>query len=133
MKLAHFALETPISWSGDKVCTLVLENNKFFRDAVLQLVDEANGGTGNFVLSENNEILPFEKTAEIITDVFSLDAALNKSVVTGLQKDVAQYAQFEMQEELSDVFAKINGVLSKLSCETELDVAFDDVNDVTAY
>ncbi|MDE6550082.1 MAG: type II-A CRISPR-associated protein Csn2 [Clostridia bacterium] len=132
MKLAHFALDKPFIWRGDNVCTLVLEDGKFYRDTVLNLIEQSYSGDGDFVLSENNEVLRFDKYVEVISDIFSVDASLNKTIVTGLQKDMAKYAQFEMSNEFTDVFGKLNHMLSRLSYASDFDVVFDDINDIAA-
>ncbi len=132
MKLAHFALDTPFTWQEDNICTLVLENNKFYRDTITKLIEQSSTGVGDFTLSESNEVLAFDKYVEVISDVFVADASINKSIISGLQKELSNHARFEMAEEWIEIFGQLNRLISRLSYGSDVDVAFDDINDVSA-
>lgn len=130
MKIAHFVLETPLFWRGENVCTLVLENKKFYRQTVSKLIEQSVSGIGDFVLSEDDEILAFDKYVQIISDIFCVDASIDKFIVTNVQKDVAKSAQFEMPIEMTELFAHINHFMSRLCCAYDSDIVFDDINDI---
>ena len=53
MKLAHFALDTPFTWQEDNICTLVLENNKFYRDTITTLTILSTKGRKGSIRSED--------------------------------------------------------------------------------
>lgn len=73
MKLVHRFLPHPIIIEENKVNVIVIENQDMLSEIISEVIDEISCKSGNFVLSDDDGRIDFSKTAEIITDVFSLD------------------------------------------------------------
>ena len=73
MILSNYDFSAPLTFDEDGVCTLVIENPVMYRSVVSEMLEQANGASGAFVLSENGEMLDFSKNVCIITDVFCLE------------------------------------------------------------
>ena len=66
MILSNYDFSAPITFDEDGVCTLVIENPVMYRSVVSEMLEQANGASGAFVLSENGEMLDFSKNVCII-------------------------------------------------------------------
>lgn len=72
MKLAYPQFDFCIESEENKANVLVIESPTFLRRVVSEIDSQIKTKVGSFVLSDD-EILPFEKKAVIITDLFNLD------------------------------------------------------------
>lgn len=73
MILAHPLFNKIIEFKENVINTLIIENAIAFRSMVNQLLSQSVGEGGEFVLSQNNELLEFSKKVEVVTDHFCLD------------------------------------------------------------
>ncbi len=73
MKLAHPFLASPIVFEENKINVLVVENQRALSEIINELLEQANGADGRFILSSELKQLDFVKEAEIIIDLFTLD------------------------------------------------------------
>lgn len=85
MKLVHPYYFHPIEVNPDFPETLVMENPKMFRKTVFDLIDQCNGYDGDFVLSENNEILDLSKVCVVVSDICRQDF-INRDIRSKVQK-----------------------------------------------
>ena len=131
MKLTHFAFNEPFEWNGHNVCSLIVENPIFYRNAIKNVLEQAKLGVGEFVLSDNDNLIPFERNVEFIGDIFALDPCANKSIISGIVKDAAEFITHQLPEKLSNLYMNINAVLSDLCFESADDLTFDEINDVS--
>ena len=67
--------------------TLVVENVELLRTIILQLKFQINNKIGDFILSDNDEILDISKNILLITDVFEI-SGLSKQLKNKLQQYV---------------------------------------------
>lgn len=73
MKLAYLGRSMVIDWAENRVPVLAVEEPRRFRRAVQELIVQADGGRGNFVLSQDGQPLAFSKHCEVITDPLGLE------------------------------------------------------------
>lgn len=66
MKFAHPQLDNVLTAGDEYVSTLVIEQPQFFRTLLKDIDTQLTGGKGCTVLSQDNQILPFDRHAEII-------------------------------------------------------------------
>jgi len=130
--LAHPILTEPFDWKDRAVNTLVVEDPVQFRTMARDLMNQAEGMKGDFVLSVDDTPVEMAKHAEIITDVYRLDPAENKRICTALQKEAAMTAINEIPDLLAGVYGKIAELMSDLIFRTEQDAAFDEITEPTA-
>ncbi|MCM1306196.1 MAG: type II-A CRISPR-associated protein Csn2 [Bacteroides sp.] len=131
MKLAHYNFDTPFEWTGHNVCSLVIENPKFYREIVAELFEQSQIGEGEFVLSDENKIIEFDKNSEIIGNLFDVDICSNKTVINAIIKEAAECAANRFSSELADMYKHINQVLSDICFESASELTFDEINDIT--
>lgn len=77
MKLAYPQFDFCIESEENKANVLVIESPTFLRRVVSEIDSQIKTKVGSFVLSDD-EILPFEKKAVIITNLFNLDLEQKK-------------------------------------------------------
>ena len=105
MKLVHPYYFHEIDFENEEPHTLVVERGSFFRQIITELLYESENGVGDYVLSENNEILNFAKYCSIIMNPFMLDFQ-NKQIKSGLQKQAI--ALLNTENETADIIYQIN-------------------------
>ena len=123
MILAHPQLETVLELSGQKVMTLVVENQKFFREFLQDIQSQMDGYAGKTALSEQNKLLDWSKCAELIDHFLSM--SLNrKSLLTKIS------AAMEGQAVLEEFYGRTTQLLSQVERYLD-DLAFSMDCDVT--
>lgn len=94
MRLAHIQLNTVLQIEPGGICSLVIENRRFFREMLADIAKQLDGADGASVLSQGDKIIPLSKNAELLTDFVTFNintkslqskilAALEKSAVDG--------------------------------------------------
>ena len=80
--------------------TLVVENVELLRTIILQLKFQINNKIGDFILSDNDEILDISKNILLITDVFEI-SGLSKQLKNKLQQYVeSSYDNDDLYQEI---------------------------------
>lgn len=72
MILAHPQMESVLDLSGEKVQTIVIENQDFFRGFLQDIQSQIDGFSGKTVISEKNKILDWPKYGELLDRFLSL-------------------------------------------------------------
>lgn len=94
MTLAHPQLDTIIDFSCSQVNTVVIENPDFLRALICDLYSQLQGNEGDFILSDDNKILPISKWAELIDNCIHFE--LNrKTLVNKICATMEQTANTE--------------------------------------
>lgn len=68
MRLAYLNREMVIDWPENRVPVFAIESPIRFRRVVGELIAQAQGDSGGFVLSKNMQPLEFGKYCEVISD-----------------------------------------------------------------
>lgn len=115
MKLAFVDLSRVVTFEENFTSVVVLENPRFFREYINELLRQTGGNEGKFVLSDKDKIISVAKNVEVILEPFSLD--LNKrKVLAKLYDDLEALANNE------NFFAKTLEIKSNI-CRYLLDIA----------
>lgn len=61
MKIVKEQFECPIELEEGRVAVLILENQEKFTDFVSELKEQLSDNDSGWILSDNGEILPFQK------------------------------------------------------------------------
>lgn len=108
MKIVHPELKHQIELKENIVNLLVVENPSFFYDLTSDFVGQCRDGiAGRLVLSQDNEIIPFEKKAAILLNPFELDIN-NKKLLSKL------YSVLKEQVYSDELFLCTNNILTEL-------------------
>lgn len=113
MKFVHPEYDLSLELQENKVNVVVVENQKIFTEMIQELYRQCSGGEGAFVLSDKDKILSFHKTAELITDVFSLDCN-EKRIIAKLYQEIEELAMENLVAESMELNSQIACYLEKM-------------------
>ena len=81
MKIINQNWQCKIEIEDNIIYTLVFENKKYYRENIIELINQNKGNEGSYILSNDNKEISFDKNSYIITDIFNIDIN-NKKVLT---------------------------------------------------
>ena len=81
MKIINNNWQRQIVLKDNLIHTIVFENKKYYRENILELIRQHKGYEGNFILSNNNKEVSFDKNSYFISDLFNIDIN-NKKIIT---------------------------------------------------
>lgn len=127
MMVSFDFLTDPIELSSDKVSSLYIENQKLYRNTVLNLFSECpkNGG---IVFSENYEPLKFRGNISFVPNLYSLD--FSSSLIKKMYEDFTVYACNYMIEQTAALKADVLNFLEKLNENFDCDFIFKEELDL---
>ena len=99
MKLTHTELEKQLVFETGKAVEWIIESPASFSKYVRDLYEIMQDNEGKFTLSDEDEIIDFQKYAELIIDPFLLDfhnRQIQKKLYVELQK-LAVGSEFYLQ------------------------------------
>ena len=73
MKIINKNWQRKIEIEENMIYTLVFENKKYYRENIKELIRQHKGNEGNFIYSNDNKEISFEKSSYIITDIFNIE------------------------------------------------------------
>ena len=103
MKLAYSKFFETLDFEKQSQ-TLVVENVELLRTIILQLKFQINNKIGDFILSDNDEILDISKNILLITDVFEI-SGLSKQLKNKLQQYLE--SSYDNDDLYHDVYHKL--------------------------
>ena len=129
MKLAYVDLSRPIELDYQKATEWVIESPELFVQYTQMLYQQMEGAEGEFILSENDEILDFSKQAEIQKKLYSelQKAAYGENAFLDTQKIEAELKNYIYQlEYISGYDISVNEELDLTGIFKALDVQMDE-------
>ena len=131
MKLVHPHISVFIDFSLSDNYQLVIESPTEFFGKITELYNQINGGEGNFVLSDSNEIIDVSKNIVIITDYinFSLNTKKNLSEVNSIM--LSNLKKNDFSEELSKINSQIFNLNDALADLSMLPVEYNELTNET--
>ena len=98
MKIINKNWQRRIEIEENTIYTLVFENIRYYRENIIELINQHKGNEGNYIFSSNNKEIEFGKYSHIITDIFSIDINSKKvltkvysSLLNLVVEDVSRY------------------------------------------
>ena len=98
MKIINKNWQRKIEIEENTIYTLVFENKRYYRENIIELINQHKGNEGSFTISKNSKEIEFDKDSYIITDIFSIDINSKKvltkvysSLLKLLVEDVSRY------------------------------------------
>ena len=73
MKIINKNWQRKIEIEDNIIYTLVFENKKYYRENIIELINQHKGNEGSYILSNDNKEISFDKNSFIITDIFNID------------------------------------------------------------
>lgn len=111
MKLAHFHLDKVIDFNEYFNWILIIENPNEFYSLSNDIFIQTQGQDGQFILSENNEILKFDRRVLLFYDYFNLEINTKKNL-TELNNQVL--LELKNGDYITDIY-NINQMITKLN------------------
>lgn len=96
MKIINKNWQRKIEIEDNIIYTLVFENKKYYRENIIELINQHKGNEGSFILSNDNKEISFDKNSYIITDIFNIDIN-NKKVLSKIYSSLLK----EIVEDIS--------------------------------
>ena len=122
MKIVHPYYFDPIVVNSENPETLVIEKGDYLRSIVSELNEQCKTGTGQFVVSDNNQIVDLSRSINLITDIFQLDLE-GKLFKTKIQSYLAEVSYDS--EEGAQLVSKIKQYAYKLSEQSLYPITFE--------
>ncbi len=73
MKIIIPGVDYVFECGGEKCCSIVIENQRVFRDCLMDLANQTQGNEGISVLSEDNKVISIAKKAELLNQFVPFD------------------------------------------------------------
>lgn len=115
-----------ISLDENGLAVWVIESPRQMRQYVIELKNQSEGKTGNFVLSDNGKEISLDKKMEVLFTPFDVDLNDKKcwNKVSGELKNMALDESHYVQTQ--QLFAAIQQYFLSLELDSELDVSFEE-------
>ena len=98
MKIINKNWQRKIEIEDNIIYTLVFENKKYYRENIIELINQDKGNEGSYILSNDNKEISFDKNSYIITDIFNIDinnkkvlSKIYSSLLREIVEDVSSY------------------------------------------
>lgn len=124
IKIAHVHLETPLVLSEEFVQLLIIENPTEFYSVVSTLVEQFEGAEGDFIFSQNEQIINPSKFGAMVPNLFNFDLN-DKKLLNVLHKNLESVALGEKLIELNSLIEKTMEFISELSFCLPFSVEFN--------
>lgn len=126
MRLAWPFLNETLDWADGGIWTIAFENKTLLRQFLDLVRAQSAGMDGDIVLSEQQQILDFSKTAELVTDPFSLPFS-GKKLLSRLTQFAAEAAE-SYGEELLSLVTQVNVLASKICMNMDYHVTWNEID-----
>ena len=128
MKFSHPAINRVFDTDIDKVNSLIIENQQLFSDVIQDIRNQIDGFDGKSVLSDKNDLIPFQKNAEILSQFIPFE--LNqKTLVNKALSALEQIAvSGEYFKETAEILSKIEAYLLEISSNLACDCNFSKIS-----
>ena len=128
MKIINREWHRQIELKENVIHTLTLENKVYYREIILELLRQHKGLEGDFVLSEKNKDIAFDKNSYFITDLFNIDIN-NKKVLTKVYATLQKQVEEDIVE-YNQLTSVIKRYFERLVFNNNLDLEQDEEIDV---
>ena len=130
MKIINKNWQRKIEIEENTIYTLVFENKRYYRENIIELINQHKGNEGSFIISKNSKEIEFDKDSYIITDIFSIDINSKKvltkvysSLLKLLVEDVSRY---------NELSTNIKVYFEKLIFDSSLEIEQGDEIDMSS-
>ena len=98
MKIINKNWQRKIEIEDNIIYTVVFENKKYYRENIIELINQHRGNEGSYIFSNDNKEISFDKNSYIITDIFNIDinnkkvlSKIYSSLLKEIVEDVSSY------------------------------------------
>ena len=124
MKIINNNWQRQIVLEDNLIHTIVFENKKYYRESILELIRQHKGYEGNFILSNNNKEVSFDKNSYFISDLFNIDIN-NKKIISKVYGELLKNEVDDIVE-YNKITSYIREYFETLVFNNNLDLEYND-------
>lgn len=129
MKLVHNRYEAVFSYEESSSIEWIIESPMIYREIIQEILIQLGGKEGNFILSEQDQILPIHKNIDMIINLFAIDVN-QKKLLNRLYTEIKEIScgenfYLETQEMLSYIKKYFYSIEQDLSYNIHIDEEID--------
>ena len=124
MKIINNNWQRQIVLEDNLIHTIILENKKYYRENILELIRQHKGYEGNFILSINNKEVSFDKNSYFISDLFNIDIN-NKKIISKVYGELLKNVVDDIAE-YNKITSYIREYFETLVFNNNLDLEYND-------
>ena len=124
MKIINNNWQRQIVLEDNLIHTIVFENKKYYRENIQELIRQHKGYEGNFILSNNNKEVSFDKNSYFISDLFNIDIN-NKKIITKVYGELLKIVTNDIAE-YNKITSYIREYFETLVFNNNLDLEYND-------
>lgn len=130
MKIINKNWQRRIEIEENTIYTLVFENKRYFRENIIELINQHKGNEGSFIISKNSKEIEFAKDSHIITDIFSIDIN-SKKVLTKVYSTLLKLVVEDVSR-YNELSTNIKVYFEKLIFDSSLEIEQGEEIDMTS-
>lgn len=130
MKLAHFDFENTFEIEAGRINVLVVESEEKFFGYCAELFGQIGGASGNFCLSDREEMLSLSQRGAVIYDYFDLRFNERK-FQSKLYRELQAVAEQNFLREYQQLREVLSDFLAKLNAESECPIDYNEDSGMT--
>ena len=131
MKIINKNWQRKIEIVENTIYTLVFENKKYYRENIKELISQHKGNEGNFIYSNDNNEISFEKSSYIITDIFNIEIN-SKKVLTKIYNSLLKQI-IDDTVEYNELTTHIRAYFEKLIFNSPFEVEQGEEIDINSF
>ena len=131
MKIINKNWQRKIEIEENTIYTLVFENKKYYRENIKELISQHKGDEGNYIYSNDNKELSFEKSSYIITDIFNIEIN-SKKILTKIYNSLLKQI-IDDTVEYNELTTHIRAYFEKLIFNSPFEVEQGEEIDINSF
>ena len=131
MKIINKNWQRKIEIVENTIYTLAFENKKYYRENIKELISQHKGNEGNFIYSNDNNEISFEKSSYIITDIFNIDIN-SKKILTKIYNSLLKQI-IDDTVEYNELTTHIRAYFEKLIFNNPFEVEQGEEIDINSF
>ncbi|MDU6572826.1 MAG: type II-A CRISPR-associated protein Csn2 [Gemella haemolysans] len=131
MKIINKNWQRKIEIEENTIYTLVFENKKYYRENIKELIRQHKGNEGNFIYSNDNKEISFEKNSYIITDIFNIEIN-SKKILTKIYNSLLKQI-IDDTVEYNEITTHIRAYFEKLIFNSLFEVEQGEEIDINSF
>ena len=131
MKIINKNWQRKIEIEENTIYTLVFENKKYYRENIKELISQYKGNEGNFIYSNDNKEISFEKSSYIITDIFNIETN-SKKILTKIYNSLLKQI-IDDTVEYNELTTHIRAYFEKLIFNSPFEVEQGEEIDINSF
>ena len=130
MKIINKNWQRRIEIEENTIYTLVFENIRYYRENIIELINQHKGNEGSFIISNNSKEIEFAKDSHIITDIFSIDIN-SKKVLTKVYSSLLKLVVEDVSK-YNELSTNIKVYFEKLIFDSSLEIEQGEEIDISS-